>query len=380
MDSATDEAAEERDLFNVFSQGQDAVLKLLAAHRPAGETMLAICSHAEALVADSEAIAIRILNEGTLDFMSITDVDDGLRSAISDLIRTEANPAQSSDLPTHFDIADPANAQRKVWGIIVPGLGGQPLGALCVAHNSPTELPERAVAALYSAGHLLQLVIEQQRAAQDAVTTRAVERELIANQLHDDPIQAVTVLSLMLQRLERDAPDKMQAPLDRARRKADEAIERMRRLLFELHPFELESDGLAIATEVYLEETMEPLGVTWSVDDRLDAEPDVTTGVLAFRLVHEALANVATHADASLVSVTWETVDDGVSAQIVDDGVGFDPATIPPHRPGHLGISNVRYLAQRVGGRFDIDSTPGGGCAVHIWVPLNRQLRDSSEY
>jgi len=91
-------------------------------------------------------------------------------------------------------------------------------------------------------------------------------------------------------------------------------------------------------------------------------------------LIHEALSNVAAHADATKVSVSLSSIDGGISAVIVDDGDGFEPASIPQPRPGHLGISNVRYLAQRVGGRFDIESAPGFGCAVRIWIPLDRQV------
>jgi len=114
--------------------------------------------------------------------------------------------------------------------------------------------------------------------------------------------------------------------------------------------------------------------VKWSLDDQLDAEPDGPTRVLSFRLIHEALSNVAAHADATKVSVSLSSIDGGISAVIVDDGDGFEPASIPQPRPGHLGISNVRYLAQRVGGRFDIESAPGFGCAVRIWIPLDRQV------
>lgn len=370
--AGSQEIGHERDLFRTFNLGQSTVLKLLADHRPTAEIMRSICSHTEASMAGSHAIAVRILSDDSLELVSNAEIRDELRAEIVTRVRDEANSARDGERPTRFEMADPSNDSNDVWGIVVPGPDGHPLGALCVSRAWPTQQLGRTKTAFYSAARLLQLAIEQQRAAHESSATFAAERERIANELHDDPIQAITVLSLMLQRLGRDAPLELHDQLDEAKKSADLAIDSMRRMLFELHPAVLEDEGLAVAVEIYLEETMEPLAVHWSLDDRLVAEPDGPTRILAYRLVHEALANVAAHANAATVSVTLASVAEGVSAEIVDDGDGFDPASIPLHRPGHLGITNVRYLARRVGGRFDVESAPGSGCAVHIWVPLDR--------
>ena len=370
----TNEIEHERDLFRTFNRGQSSVLKLLAAHRPTAEIMQAICIHAEESMVGARAVAIRILSDDGLEFASTSAIPDDLQATVASRVHADASAARNGDEPSRFEFADPSNKLCDVWGIVLQGLGGHPLGAMCISRDWPTHQIERAKTTFHSVARLLQLAIEQQRAAQESSATFAAERERIANELHDDPIQAITVLSLMLQRLQRDAPPELHDQLGAARLKADHAINRLRRMLFELHPVVLEDEGLAIATEVYLEETMEPLGVKWSLDDQLNAEPDGPTRVLSFRLIHEALSNVAAHADATKVSVSLSSIDGGISAVIVDDGDGFEPASIPQPRPGHLGISNVRYLAQRVGGRFDIESAPGFGCAVRIWIPLDRQV------
>ncbi len=368
----TTELQYERDLFRTFNEGQMNVLKLLTEHHPSEEIRRAICAHAEAAMAGSQAITVRILPDGELAFVARRTIPDDLLDAVSERVRADAEIARTGPHPPRFEIPDPTDPERTVWGYVVPGIGGHPLGALCITRAWPTDHPERTEAAFYSAARLLQVALEQRRAATNTAAMIAAERERIANELHDDPIQSITVLSLTLQRISRGVSPELREQLDGARRHADEAIDRMRRMLFELHPAVLEDDGLAVAIEVYLEQTMEPLAIDWSLDDRLTFEPDPATAVLAYRLIHEALANVARHSQASTVSVLLDNVDHRLHAEIVDDGTGFDTSAVPHHRPGHLGIGNVSYLAQRAGGRLDVESSPGDGCTVRIWVPLDR--------
>jgi signal transduction histidine kinase len=98
-------------------------------------------------------------------------------------------------------------------------------------------------------------------------------------------------------------------------------------------------------------------------DDRLP--PDVDTAV--YRIVQEALTNVAKHARATWVSVIVSRLESQVRAVVEDDGIGFDPAAAPK---GRLGLMGMRERAEMVGGTFEIESNPRAGATVVISIPL----------
>jgi signal transduction histidine kinase len=354
-----------------------AALASIAEHRPVNESLLHVCRLLDQAMTGARTVVARRSTDDNIDLLSVGDLPAALRDEILDRVRDEfSRIEQRHDDAVRFEFSDPtAPDTRSVWCLAITGLGGRPIAALCVSRDWP-EATERTTGAFDHAALLVQVAIEQSTAAQNFAATIAAERQEIANQLHDDPVQSITVLSLMLQRLARDLPDEHQSAVREARAHADHAIARMRRMLFDLHPSILEEDGLAVAIEIYLEETMDPLDIRWTLDDRLSESPDHAIATLAFRLAHEALANVATHSEATEVAISLDDSDDTLRITVADNGTGFDPSTIPPHRPGHLGLSNVRYLARRSAGTFDISSAPGGGCTVDIRLPLNHALND----
>ena len=83
-------------------------------------------------------------------------------------------------------------------------------------------------------------------------------------------------------------------------------------------------------------------------------------------MTQEALANVARHARASNVRVQLGTVSGFLQVSVEDDGAGFDPA----QASGGMGVANMRARAAEFGGRFALDSSPGGGARVTAAVPL----------
>jgi signal transduction histidine kinase len=101
------------------------------------------------------------------------------------------------------------------------------------------------------------------------------------------------------------------------------------------------------------------------MDDRLSPEGELAL----FRIVQEALSNVARHALASHARVTLREVDGAVEAVVEDDGCGFDPAAQEAARPC-LGLFGMRERALYVGGEVEVRSTPGAGTRVRIRIPL----------
>lgn len=197
------------------------------------------------------------------------------------------------------------------------------------------------------------------------------ERKRIASELHDDSVQAMTAVSLRLQRLKGrlDDPADQQAVED-LRRDVDAAIDRLRHMLFSLDSPTLGEDGLVVTLEIYLETYVEPTGLSWEVhgNEQMRFSPDLQA--LAFRLARSAIINVVKHAKASQIRIGVVEVDDGgLEVTIHDDGVGFDLERASHPLPGHAGLSYARSLAASVGGRYTVNSRPGYGTAVTFRLP-----------
>jgi two-component system sensor histidine kinase UhpB len=197
------------------------------------------------------------------------------------------------------------------------------------------------------------------------------ESARIAGNLHDDQVQAMTVVSIRLQQLRhqvRDDPELTALVVD-TQDAAGQAIERLRRMIFELHSPVLESDGLLTALEVYVDETFGD-SVTWDVRGDPGALDAATAG-LAYRLAREAIFNVFKHADAKRLDVVVERRPASVVVTIDDDGRGFDvAATTAAAEPGHLGVEHSRQLAEAAGGSWACTSRPGHGTTVRLLLPV----------
>ena len=101
----------------------------------------------------------------------------------------------------------------------------------------------------------------------------------------------------------------------------------------------------------------------------LECGPDVDAGLL--RVTQESPANVAKHADAARAKVTLTFEGDGVRLDVSDDGSGFDPERASSSASGTgLGLVGIRERIASLGGAQTIESSPGAGSTVAVWVPL----------
>lgn len=194
------------------------------------------------------------------------------------------------------------------------------------------------------------------------------ERGRIAGAIHDDSIQAITAAGMRLQILRRGLEDPEQLKLlDELEQTIQLSISRLRHLLFELHPPALDTDGLSAALELYLAETAS--GATkHKLEDNLRVQPPVQVRTILYRIVQELLANVRTHARAENATVTLDERDYGYRVRVTDDGLGFVPEELEPVA-GHLGLSAMKERASLAGGWLRIDSAPGKGTTVEVWIP-----------
>lgn len=207
------------------------------------------------------------------------------------------------------------------------------------------------------------------------IAAQEAERARVARDLHDDIGQALTSVLLWL-RLVEDGEDETASPtqsmpgLAELRELVADALQRTRRLAFDLRPTVLDDVGLAPALARladHLSQHGAVLVIDTVVDDsaeRLALPTELVTVV--YRVVQEALTNVARHARASSATVTV-TVHAGVLRAVVeDDGVGFDPAAPTMC----LGVRGMNERAHLVGGSLRVVSTPGSGTMVILEVPV----------
>jgi signal transduction histidine kinase len=143
----------------------------------------------------------------------------------------------------------------------------------------------------------------------------------------------------------------------------------IRRLLIELHPAVLESQGLGAAIDAAAG-SLRAIGVTVDVDE-LDVRLAPDLEALAYRLVQEAFANVLKHARAQHVTVSLDARDGYLRCEVADDGAGCDPseAATAVNR-GSLGLHLVRERIELVGGRFRLESGPEAGARFTFELPL----------
>lgn len=220
---------------------------------------------------------------------------------------------------------------------------------------------------------------ERRRLLAGLVRAQEEERERIAGDVHDGAIQVMTGAAIRLQLLSQQLADQQQQRLlDRLDEAVRESIESLRQLLFELRPPALDAHGLAAAIDTYLNQTLEPEGIDFSLLNELDDEPPADARTVLYRVAQEALANVRKHAQASHIDVVLENSMDGWNVRIEDDGVGFAPEDEPRERPGHLGLLGMRERMETNGGRLSVISAPGAGTTVEFWLPAGERASVTS--
>jgi len=247
----------------------------------------------------------------------------------------------------------------------VTGPDNTPWGELVVRGPAGAEIDRRALDAL--AGYA-GWIVDRHHSRRRHLATIDRERQVIAGQLHDDSIQSMTAVSLHLQRLARSDTVDREA-IERVLQLANDAIERLRHMMFALYPPSLAADGLVTSLEDYLEGFIAPAGLHTSVSGDPSRRSTAATEALAFRLARDAIHNSWQHAQASRIDVAVEADADGVRVAVHDDGIGFDTTAVHPASVGHGGIEYSRLLVAEAGGRYDLESTDGRGTTVTIDLP-----------
>jgi signal transduction histidine kinase len=218
---------------------------------------------------------------------------------------------------------------------------------------------------------------EQQRREVFAQLLRAAdeERRRVAMELHDDTIQVMTAALISLDRqrnAEQVGDDRRATEAAMAVRESlAAAVERTRRLSFELVPPLLEVNGLEAAVSDLLAVVASDAGFAFEISAGV-ARHSFSVEALAYRTIQELLSNVRRHAHAGNVLVRLADADGVMRGEVADDGVGFDPETLVD-RPAsvlHFGLNAAAERVRLAGGAFRYDSQPGVGTHVVFTIPL----------
>jgi two-component system, NarL family, sensor histidine kinase UhpB len=203
----------------------------------------------------------------------------------------------------------------------------------------------------------------------------AAARAQIAGELHDDTIQVMAAALMAVERVSLaaagTADERVVEALAAARSTLQTAVERARRLTFELRPPLLDAQGLAAALRDLAAEAEREGGFTIALDAPL-ARFSYTVEDLAFRTVKEALANARKHSEARAVQVRIWTDDASLHGRVTDDGRGFDVDRALDRRGMrlHIGLDSMRERIRLAGGDVSITSAPGRGATVDFALPL----------
>ncbi len=194
------------------------------------------------------------------------------------------------------------------------------------------------------------------------------ERASLARELHDQLGQSLLAVSLNLDAIKGELSPALSERVPESRRAIKKMIEQVQTLAFELRPSMLDDFGLVEALRNLVTRHGERAGVPASFTATpTDARAAVEIETVCFRIVQEALSNVARHARAHHVEVTLTAEDGVLEVTIGDDGVGFNV-----ERRSGLGLVGMGERAEFAGGRLDIESAPGAGTTLRARFPLPR--------
>jgi signal transduction histidine kinase len=247
-------------------------------------------------------------------------------------------------------------------------------GLIREVETNAAQLRERGTALQLALVHLEKAEAERKRLLDRTMRGAEQERTRIAAELHDGPIQRLTPIgypheeaSLTPGRGDDRRARTLMAAVQRGLRGE---VDQLRGLMATLRPPVLDERGLTLALADELDSFERRTGIACTLKSEHDTrlEPEIET--VLYRVVQEALTNVAKHARARKVSVSLGADDDRVDMQVQDDGVGFDAEEASGMvGNGHFGLAGMRERVELAAGTYHLRSTPGSGTLIHVRVP-----------
>ncbi len=246
------------------------------------------------------------------------------------------------------------------------------IGVLDVQSERINAFDEQDLTVLQSLARQAAVAIENARLYQQAHQLAVMEeRNRLARDLHDSVTQSLYGVTLFAEAagrlLRAGAIDQASDHLYELQQTAQEALQEMRLLIFELRPSVLSESGLATALQARLEsvEGRTGLETTFRVEgEEQRLPPEIEEGL--YRIAQEALNNALKHAQARCITVYLCQIQPTVVLEIADDGLGFDPSVA--RQKGGLGLQGMEERAAQLGATLSLHSRPGAGTRVRVEV------------
>jgi signal transduction histidine kinase len=266
-------------------------------------------------------------------------------------------------------------------------------GAIIFGHPTPGYFTRERCDVLGIVGRQAVIAVQNARLYQDLadekermIDVQEEARKKLARDLHDGPTQSVAAIAMrvslarrMVDRDPKSASEELEKIEDLARRTTKE----IRHMLFTLRPLVLESQGLTAALQANADKMKETYGqeVVIQVDENLASQLEMGKSGVIFYIVEEAINNARKHAQAAQIFVRLNPLPkqpEIAFLEIADNGVGFDVEAVNKSydKRGSLGMVNLRERTELVNGVLNIQSAPGKGTKIQVFIPLSEDAAD----
>ncbi|GBD11858.1 Signal transduction histidine-protein kinase/phosphatase DegS [bacterium HR23] len=255
------------------------------------------------------------------------------------------------------------------------------VGTLAESLEAMRQQLQSALAKVAQANQELEARVKERTARLQEVLGKVIsaqeeERRRLARELHDETAQTLSALCIMLDQardaLPPEATDALEA-VQEAKRVAEGLLNETRRLILDLRPTALDDFGLLPAIRWYAESHLEERGIQVSLQARgLPSRLPRHLEVALFRIVQEAINNIAKHAQARHAHIALQVANGTVQVTVADDGKGFEVARVlsPASRSTSVGLLGMQERVTLLGGRLEVDSAPGQGTRLRATIPL----------
>ncbi|MBI5951666.1 MAG: GAF domain-containing sensor histidine kinase [Chloroflexi bacterium] len=353
------------------------------------------------LLTDPLAGAVMLFNGGklrigsarrftTADMRTSFDAAEGILKRATD----EGDPILFKDIGYDPELGRVVGLRNCTSGYCFPLRSGLNVyGVMLFAHPDPDYFTPERCDLLDIIGRQAVIAIQNARLYQDLVEEkeRMIEiheeaRKKLARDLHDGPTQSVAAMAMRLNIIRRMMAKNIDGAADeivKLEELAQRTTKEIRHMLFTLRPLILESQGLIAAVQSMADKMMETYGqkVTLNIEERVTTQLEMGKQGVIFYIIEEAVNNARKHASAPVIAVSLKLVETGISLlEIADNGLGFDVKAMSEsydkRKNSSLGMVNLRERSELVNGLLQIDSAPGKGTRVHVYIPLTEDAAD----
>lgn len=310
-----------------------------------------------------------------------------IRGSIPGQVLEAREPRRVNDLGPSL-MARPARPDSGVAALLVPLIfRGQTLGTLValdpLGRDTGFTDEDEQILLSFAASAAIAVATAQSVAedrTRDSIAAAERERGRWARELHDESLQSMAGLRVLLSAARRGNPEEVDRLLVQGIEQVDGAIAEMRRLIADLRPTTLDELGLGAALEALAERlaASDIVEVEMNVDlndhtDRAETRLSREIEDTVYRLIQEALNNVAHHGDTERARVDVTEDSEMLRVRVADKGEGFDPRI----KTEGFGLTGMRERITLAGGTLEVQSAPGKGTTIVASVPARRRDEDT---